>query len=112
MTRLEKKFFKLKNELAELENFAATKLAIFESQKKDILRIHKKYGVKELNTDNKFVDKMLTCDKLILRIYIPVSLIGLSFKQCENLQKKLREAGVPMPIGAVSRGKIELCYYD
>ena len=114
-TRLELQIEKMQNEIDEIKNFSRVMQRRFiDDFNEKIVPILKKYntGVENPN-ENTFVDKTLVGEqKYIFRVYLNVNLHLLTDLQRKNLEKKLREVGVPMPICPISLNSISLVYHD
>lgn len=111
-TRLEKQIEKMQNELDATVNFANEQHAIFmEDFNSKIAGILKSYKLEVINpSENTYVDKMLAGGDFLYRVCLQTDLSKLSDKQKKNLEKKLREAKVPMPACAISYNSISLVY--
>ena len=111
-TRLEQQIEKMQNELDATVNFSNEQHAIFmEDFNSKIASILKSYKLEVANpSENTFVDKLPMGGELIYRVYLKTDLSKLSDRQKKNLEKKLREAKVPMPICPISNSSIYLVY--
>jgi len=111
-TRLEQQIEKMQNELDATVNFANEQHAIFmEDFNSKIAGILKSYKLEVINpSENTFVDKLLADGDFVYRVHLKTDLSKLSDKQKKNLEQKLREAKVPMPVCAISYNSISLVY--
>lgn len=111
-TRLEQQIKKMQNELDATVNFANEQHDIFMKDfNSKISGILKSYKSKVVNpSENTFVDKLPIGGDLVYRVYLKTDLSKLSDRQKKNLEQKLREAKVPMPICPISNSSISLVY--
>lgn len=114
MTRLEQQIFKKEQELEQLKSFAQEKQGLFLNDLPKIERILKSYGIKIASKDNCFVDRSLIDEKkYIFRMYLDILRTKkMSERQNKNLEQKLRDENIPMPMCAIRSESIHLCYHD
>ena len=109
-TRLEKQIEKMEKELALFKATSSQLLKKFEEHQALILQIVKPYGIKKLDTTNTYLEKSAYDGNFRLRVYLEVDFQLLSERQKRNVEKKLREADIPMPICPITSNKISLVY--
>lgn len=111
-TRLEQQIEKMQNELNATISFANEKNKIFLSDfNSKISPLLLKYKIKVQDPyNNTFVDKSFLSDDMIYRVFLKSDFSMLSDKQKKNIESKLRELGVPMPIAPISNISITLAY--
>jgi hypothetical protein len=111
LSRLESQILKMQNELEAFKNFSTQKLELFNQQLPQIKKILNSCGIKEIDTTNCFVDKVITSDEsLIFRMYLQADLSNLSDLKKKNLEKKLRDLKIPMPLCPISKKGISFVY--
>lgn len=59
-----------------------------------------------------FIDGKYIGSGLVFRVYLDVDFSSLSHKQIKNIEKVLREKGVPIPICPISSYSLSLYYHD
>ena len=111
-TRLDKQIADKQAELYQMINASERFKAKFESHIPKLMPILKKYGVKEIDVTNTYFEYTPLDNKPILRIFLKVDLVNVSFQRRKNLEKLLRKAGIPMPLCPMSKQSINLVYHD
>lgn len=113
-TRLERQFRAMNEKLEKYSKFANEKQEIFNNDlNQKIFPILKKYKLVLVEPNkNTFIDEKVIGSGLIFRVYLDIDFSSLSHKQIKNIEKALREKGVPMPICPISSYSLSLCYHD
>lgn len=112
MNRLQKQIAEEKQKLSNLINFSNQQMEKFNALLPSIKNILKSYKVFTINTDNCYVEKFITSDEFVLRMVLKVNLENLSERRLKNLEKRLRDIGVPMPCAPISKDSISMCFYE
>lgn len=114
MLRFEREYQEKLEALNRRREICIKRLEEFKSLIPKIDPIIKKYKIAEnLDYSNCYLDDSLGRENNpIFRVHLKIDSSSLSDRQISNLENKLREQKIPMPICPISLNSIHICLHD